>query len=149
MAFHWTQRSHELHQTYKIGHLVSDAKSTFYSCKVSTSSTVKELQGLINNLSGIITSTPLPSVYPTDQLPQVFSDFFFFWSVRFDKSVIPLTGRLFIPLHTVLVSGVSPVHPHCTPVRGFETVTQEIVLKCMKQMFLRTCSRPDSNVLTV
>ena len=29
-----------------------------------------------NNLLGKITSTTLPSAFPTDQLPQVFSDFF-------------------------------------------------------------------------
>ena len=95
---------------HKISRLVSDAKSTFYNFKVSTSSTVKELYRLTNNLLGKCTSTPLPSVYPTDQLPQVFSDFFL--SIRFDRSGIPLTGRLFIPLHTVLASGVSPVHPY-------------------------------------
>ena len=59
----------------KISRLVSDAKSTFYNFKVSTSSTVKELCRLTNNLLGKCTSTPLPSVYPTGQLPQAFSDF--------------------------------------------------------------------------
>ena len=60
----------------KISHLVSNAKSTIYSFKVSASSTVKELYRLTNNLLGKSKSTPLPSVYPTDQLLQVFSDFF-------------------------------------------------------------------------
>ena len=62
----------------KINILVSDAKSTFDSFKVCTSSAVKELYKLTNNLLVKITSTPLPSAYPTDLLPQVFIDFFFF-----------------------------------------------------------------------
>ncbi|WP_293681772.1 hypothetical protein, partial [Thiolapillus sp.] len=37
---------------HKISRLVSDAKSTFYNFKVSTSSTVKELYRLTNNLLG-------------------------------------------------------------------------------------------------
>ena len=61
---------------HKISRLVSDAKSTFYNFKVYTSSTVRELYRLTNDLLGKSTSTPLPSVYPTDQLLQVFSDFF-------------------------------------------------------------------------
>ena len=61
---------------HKIRHLVSNAKFTFYTVKVSTSSTVKKLYKVTNNLLGKITSTPLPSACPTDQLLQVFSDFF-------------------------------------------------------------------------
>jgi len=60
---------------HQISHLVSNPKSTFYSVKVSTGSAVKKLCKVTNNLLGKITSTPLPSAYPTDQLPQVFSDF--------------------------------------------------------------------------
>ena len=63
---------------HKISRLVSNAKSTFYNFKVSTSSAVKELYRLTNNLLGKRASTPLPSVYPTDQLLRVFSDFVFF-----------------------------------------------------------------------
>ena len=61
---------------HKISRLVSDAKSTFYNFKVSTSSAVKELYRLNTNLLGKCTSTALPSVYPTGQLPQAFSEFF-------------------------------------------------------------------------
>ena len=99
---------------YKISHLVSNAKSTFYSVKVPASSTVKELYKVTSNLLGKIASTPLPSAYPTDQLPQVFSDFFL--STQFAKSVIPLTARLFIPLRTVSGSVISLVHP-CVDLR--------------------------------
>ena len=100
-----------------------------FQAQVSTSSTVKDLYRLTNNLLGKSTSTPLSSVYPTDQLPQVFSDFFVnIIKVRqirdsIDKQVVhppsdSLCERRF--------SG--------TPLCGFETVTQEAVLKCMKKM---------------
>ena len=46
---------------HEISHLVCNTKSTFYSVKVYTSSTVKELSKVTNNLLGKITSTPLPS----------------------------------------------------------------------------------------
>ena len=49
---------------HKISHLVNTAKSTFYSVKVSTTSAVKEVYKVTNNLLGKITSTPLPSAYP-------------------------------------------------------------------------------------
>ena len=54
---------------HKISHLVSNAKSTFYSIKVSTSSPVKELYKLTSILLGTNISTTLLSDYPTYQLP--------------------------------------------------------------------------------
>ena len=111
---------------HKISRLVSDAKSTFYNFKVSTSSTVKELYRLTNNLLGKCTSTPLPSVYPTNQLPQVFSDFFVnkVRQIRdsIDRQVVHPSSH-----------SVSERRFSGTPLCGFETVTQEAVLKCMKK----------------
>ena len=109
---------------HKISHFVCNAKSTCYRVKVSTSSTVRELYTLTNNLLSKITSTPVPSAYPTDQLPQVFSDCFcqqgspnplFYWQwVRF-----------FIPLHIIFV--LCEHHFSSTPLCGFERVTKESV----------------------
>ena len=107
---------------HKISRLVSDANSTFYHFKVSSSSTVKELYRLTNNLLGKCTSTPLPSVYPTDQRPQVFSEFF----VNKVRQIRDSIDRQVVH---------SPSHSLCerrfsgTPLCGFETVTQEAVLK--------------------
>ena len=117
---------------HKISHLVSDAKSTFYNFKVSTRSTVKELYRLANNLLGKCTSTPLPSVYPTDQLPQVFPDFF----VNKVQQVPDSIARQVVhpPLHSVCERCFPGTH-----LCGFETVTQEPVLKCMKIMSPKTC----------
>ena len=95
-------------------------------------STVKELYKVTNNLLGKITSTPLPSAYPTDQLPRVFSDF--------------LVNKV-RQIRDSIDSQV--VHPHShnlrerqfsgTPMCGFERVTNETVLKFMKQMSPKTC----------
>ena len=117
---------------HKISHLVSNAKFTFYSVKVSTSSSVKEVYKVTNNILGKITSTPLPSVYPTDQLPQVFSDFFVnkFLQIRdsIDSQVVHP------PSHSLRER-----HFSGTPLCGFERVTNETVLKFMKQMSPKTC----------
>ena len=119
---------------HKTSHLVSKAKSTFYSFKVSTSSTVKELYRLTNNLLGKITSTPLPSVYSTDQLPQFC--FFWFFLVSNVQQIRDSIDRQVVhsPSHSLSERRFSG-----TPLCGFETVTQETVLKCMKQMTPKTC----------
>ena len=110
---------------HKISRFVSDAKSIFYNFKVSTSSAVKALYRLTNNLLGKCTSTPLPSVYPTDQLPQVFSDFF----VNKVRQIRDSIDRqdVYPPSHNLCERRFSG-----TPLCGFETVTQA-VLKCMKK----------------
>ena len=104
---------------HKISHLVSNAQSTFYGFKVSTSSTVKELYRLTNNLLGKITSTPLSSVYPTDQLPQVFSDFL----VNKNRQIRDSIERQIVhpPSHSLSERRFSG-----TPLCGFETVTQKL-----------------------
>ena len=117
---------------HKISRVVSDAKSTFYNFKVSTSSAVKELYRLTNNLLRKCTSTSLPSVYPTDQLPQVFSDFF----VSKVRQIRDSIDRQVVhpPSHSLCERRFSG-----TPLCGFETVTQEAALRCMKKMSPKTC----------
>ena len=101
---------------------------------------------LTNNLLDKITSTPLSSVYPTDQLPQ----FLVFWVV--------VVVFLFVFFLTFFVNYVRQIRYSIdrqvvhipsqrprewrfsvTPLCAFETVTQETVLKCMKQMYPKTC----------
>ena len=108
------------------------AKSTFYSVKVSTSSSVKELYKVSNNLFGKITSTPLPSAYPTDQLPQVFSAFFVNKVHQIRDSI---NSQVVHPdLHSLRAHRFSD-----TPLCGFDSVTNETVLKFMRQMSPKTC----------
>ena len=75
---------------------------------------------------GKSTSTPLPSVDPTDQLPQVLYDFFGnkVRQIRdsIDRQVVHP------PSYSLCEWGFSG-----TPVCGFGTVIQEDVLKCIKK----------------
>ena len=87
---------------------------------------------LTNNLLDKITSTPLSSVYPTDQLPQVFSDFF----VNKVQQVHDSIYRQVV--HFPFTQSYRAAFLQYT-LCGFETVTQETVLKCMKQMSPKTC----------
>ena len=116
---------------HEISCLISDAKYTFYNFKVSTSSSIKELYRLTNNLLGKCTFTPLLSVYLTDQLPQVFSDFF----VNKVRQIRDSIDRQVVhpPSHSLCGRRFSGI-----PLCGFETVTREAVLKCMKKISPKT-----------
>ena len=103
----------------------SNTKLVILSAMQSPPFTV--LKFLTYNLFGKITSTPLPSVYPTDQLPQVFSDFF----VNKVQQVHDSMYRQVV--HFPFTQSYRAVFLQYT-LCGFETVTQETVLKCMKQM---------------
>ena len=119
---------------HEISCLISDAKYTFYNFKVSTSSSIKELYRLTNNLLGKITSTPLPSVYSTDQLQQLC--FFWFFLVSYVQQIRDSIDRQVVhsPSHSLSERRFSG-----TPLCGFETVTKEAALKCMKKMSPKTC----------
>ena len=83
-------------------------------------STVKELYKVTNNLLGKITSTPLPSAYPTDQLSQVFSDFL----VNKVRQIRDSTDSQVVHPHS---HNLSDRHFSGTPLGGFERVTNETV----------------------
>ena len=102
---------------HQISFLVSNEKSTFYSVKISTSSTVKEFYNVANNLLGEITSTALPSdQLPSDHLPQVFSDF-----------VVSKARQIRDSIDIQVVHNLSDRHFSGTPLCGFERVTNETV----------------------
>lgn len=56
--------------------IVDCAKSAFYSSKVLACSTVKQLFSIKNNILGKVKSSPLPSNFNVQELPQKFADFF-------------------------------------------------------------------------
>ena len=61
---------------HKITWLVDRAKTTFYSSKITVSTTCKELFSVTNRLLNKTKCTQRPSLVPIAQLPQRFSDFF-------------------------------------------------------------------------
>ena len=61
---------------HKITRLVDRAKTTFYSSKITVSTTRKELFSVTNRLMNKTKCTQIPSSVPISQLLQRFSDFF-------------------------------------------------------------------------
>ena len=60
----------------KVIDLVDNAKTAFYSFKIQTSSSCKELFHSFNAILGKKNSTPLPSSLDSDDIPQAFSEYF-------------------------------------------------------------------------
>ena len=56
--------------------IVDTAKSAFYSSKVLACSTVKQLFSATNDIIGKVKSSPVPSIFCAQELPQKFADFF-------------------------------------------------------------------------
>ena len=56
--------------------IVMKAKSPFYTCKISSAFSTKELYSITNNLLAKTKSTPLPTSFPLPDLPGLFSTFF-------------------------------------------------------------------------
>ena len=59
-----------------VTNIVDSAKSAFFSCKIAACTTAKQLFGITNRLLGKRLPSPLPSVFPANELPQKFADFF-------------------------------------------------------------------------
>ena len=60
----------------KVTDLVDNAKTAFYSFKIQTSNSCKELFHNFNAILGKKNSTPLPSSLDSDDIPQAFSEYF-------------------------------------------------------------------------
>ena len=60
----------------RVTKIVDGAKTMYYSKKISTSETSKQLFDVCNHLRGSSKATVLPSVYPLSQQPDVFCKFF-------------------------------------------------------------------------
>ena len=60
----------------KVTNLVDKAKQAYYSAKIQSSTTCKQLFQNFNTILGKSRSAPLPSTFDSDDLPNVFSDYF-------------------------------------------------------------------------
>ena len=56
--------------------LVHSAKTTYFSTKITESTTCKQLFGIASKLLSRTQSTPVPSSLPLDKLPDLYSQFF-------------------------------------------------------------------------
>ena len=59
-----------------VTNLVDKAKQAYYSAKIQSSTTCKQLFQNFNTILGKSRSSPLPSTFDSDDLPNVFSDYF-------------------------------------------------------------------------
>ena len=60
----------------KVTNLVDKARQAYYSAKIQSSTTCKQLFQNFNTILGKSRSSPLPSTFDFDDLPNVFSDYF-------------------------------------------------------------------------
>ena len=110
--------------------IVDCAKTTFYSSKVLACSTVKQLFSLTNNILGKVNSSPLPSNFSAQDLPQKFADFF-------TKKIALIREKL--DSAEVVPSPVSD-RVYCGPFfEHFEPVTEEFVKKLCLSSSPKTC----------
>ena len=80
LAFLWTHSSQYKQIRNTIKHKVTQlikkaAKTNFYSTKVAASKSCKEPFKLTGSLMGTAKNTPLPPVYPTQELARMFSEY--------------------------------------------------------------------------
>ena len=60
----------------KVTNLADKVKQAYYSTKIQSSTTCKQLFQNFNTIPGQTRSSPLPSTFDSDYLPNVFSDYF-------------------------------------------------------------------------
>ena len=111
-----------------VTNLVDKAKQAYYSAKIQSSTTCKQLFQNFNTILGKSWSSPLPSTFDSDDLLNVFSDYFT-EKIR--------TIRIFFP----------PPNPTAfpdtaftgNPLLTFESVTDEFVLKIINSASAKSC----------
>lgn len=60
----------------KISHLIDTAKTRFYSSRIQSSTTCKQLFSNLNTILGKTFTSPLPSTMTSSDLPWIFADYF-------------------------------------------------------------------------
>ena len=101
----------------KVTNLVDKAKQAYYSVKIQSSTICKQLFQNFNTILGKSRSSPLPSAFDSDDLPNAFSDYFT-EKIR--------TIRNFPPPNPTACPDTSFAG---NPLLTFESVTDEFVLK--------------------
>ena len=74
----WLKSKLTVHKLIKqiVTNLVDKAKQAYYSAKIQSSTTCKQLLQNFNTILGKSRSSPLPSTFDSDDLPNAFSDYF-------------------------------------------------------------------------
>ena len=112
----------------KVRNLVDKAKQAYYSAKIQSSTTCKQLFQNFNTILGQSRSSPLPSIFDSDDLPKVFLDYF--------------TEKI-----RTIRNNVPPPNPTACPdtnftgnhLLTFEPVTDEFVLRIINSAPAKSC----------
>ena len=112
----------------KVTNLVDKAKQAYYSAKIQSSTTCKQLFQNFNTILGKSRSSPLPSTFDSDNLPNVFSDYF-------TEKICTIKNNFPPPNPTAFpdtsFAGI--------PLLTFEPVTDEFVLKIINSASAKSC----------
>ena len=112
----------------KVTNLVDKAKQAYYSAKIQSSTTCKQLFQNFNTILGKSRSSPLPSTFDSDDLPNVFSDYF--------TEKIRTVRNNFPPPNPTACPDTSFAG---NPLLTFESVTDGFVLKIINSAFAKAC----------
>ena len=108
--------------------LISSAKVTYFNSQIIESSTCKALYSVMNNLLGSTKSTPLPTTFKQEELPQVFSHYF-------TDKILTIRTKLD---HTPFQPSQPPPSFSRTPLTAFKPVTTSEVSKTLKTMNIKS-----------
>ena len=108
--------------------LVDKAKQAYYSAKIQSSTTCKQLFQNFNTILGKSRSSPLPSTFDSDDLLNVFSDYF--------TEKIRTIRNNFPPPNPTACPDTSFAG---NPLLTFESVTDEFVLKIINSASAKSC----------
>ena len=112
----------------KVTNLVDKAKQAYYSAKIQSSTTCKQFFQNFNTILGKSRSSPLPSIFDSDDLPNVFSDYFT-EKIRTIRNTFPPPSPTACPDTTFAGN----------PLLAFESLTDEYVLKIINSASAKSC----------
>ena len=112
----------------KVTNFVDKAKQTYYSAKIQSSKTCKQLFQNFNTILGKNSSSPLPSTFESPDLPNVFSDYF-------TEKICTLRNNFPPPNPSACPNTAFAGNPLLT----FEPIIDEFVLKIINGAPAKTC----------
>ena len=112
----------------KVTNLVDKAKQAYYSAKIQSSTTCKQLFKSFNTILGKRRSSPLPSTFDSNDLPNVFSNYF--------TGKIRSIRKFFSPPNSTACPDTSFAG---NPLLTFEPVTDEFALKIINSASAKSC----------
>ena len=114
--------------------LVHSAKTTYFSTKITESTTCKQLFGITSKLLSRTPSTPAPSSLPLDKLPDLFSQFFLD-KVRNIRDQLDCST----PVNSPSPFNCDAVF-HGSTLTAFKPITADALRSLLKKYSLKSCA---------